>query len=92
MQVARNTQFQSFTHFEGKVLNDLKTPIGISKPVTPPAPGILSIPEYNTIALWDTGCSHCAISPKTIKELNLKPSLPPTMVGVGMERIQLIDI
>lgn len=74
MDIAKNEQFYSFTIKEGKKLRELKTRVGLSLPFVPKSVGFVRPPPiYNTIGLWDTGASGCAITQKTINSLSLKP-------------------
>ncbi|MFA6482967.1 MAG: SEC-C metal-binding domain-containing protein [Bacteroidales bacterium] len=68
--------FHAFTiEYEGRV-NEIITDAGISLPISskekivipPDDPGI-----YNIKALWDTGASNCAITPRAAKVLKIDP-------------------
>jgi hypothetical protein len=69
----------AFTLHEEGILREIITECQVSIPFDPrsgrPHPPILKIK-----ALWDTGASHCAITQKVIKALNL---IPFTKVPVG---------
>ena len=72
--INQNSQFASFTsESHGIKFRELKTNIGVSLPYIPNLNIVAQPAIHPTVALWDTGATNCAITPKVIAALGLKP-------------------
>jgi len=69
---------KSFTVEYPNIAFELKTPIAISPPVTKNS--MSDFTQYN--AIWDTGAALTGISPRIVKDYNLKPSGMIKTIGI----------
>jgi len=62
----------AFTIRFGGKASQIVTPVTVMPPFDPNGPPAL-VPEFKTMALWDTGASKSCISPKVVEALKLAP-------------------